>query len=336
MTYHRKPPPLPAHLVDKARGASFMQAIQSLGLDFKRITATEMAGPCPGCGGDDRFRFNTKKLTFLCRQCGAKGGDAIALIQLARGVPFREAVEDLAGESADDARPTPAPVPIVKPKATDDGAHEAFILRMAAKAIARMRPVAGTDGEAYLRDVRKINTSVLVDVLNSTAAIGWDPESFFREDGHRLDQRYLGAIVAVMTDPLTAKPTGGISRTYIDQGQKVAKAKGLGPAGIVRLSPDEDVLGGLHLAEGLETALDMMAKGLRPMWSCGSTSIMAKMPVVSGIECITILADHDENGAGERAALELEKRWREAAREVLAVAPAAPGDFNDITMRSAS
>jgi putative DNA primase/helicase len=131
----------------------------------------------------------------------------------------------------------------------------------------------------------------------------------------------------------TGKPTGGISRTYIHEGKKVGKAKGLGPAGIVRLTPDEDVTNGLHLAEGLETALDMMAKGLRPMWSCGSTSIMAKMPVVSGIECLTILADHDENGAGERAALELEQRWREARREVLVVAPAAPGGFNDITMR---
>jgi Toprim domain len=206
---------------------------------------------------------------------------------------------------------------------------------MAAKAVASMVPILGTPGEAYLRDVRKINTGALVDVLSSTAAIGWDPESFFREDGHRLDRRNLGAIIAIMTDPLTGAPTGGISRTYIHEGQKIGKAKGLGPAGIVRLTPDEDVLGGLHLAEGLETALAAMSKGLRPMWSTGSTSIMAKLPILAGIECITILADHDENGAGERAALELEQRWREAGREVLVVAPAAPGDFNDVIMRGA-
>jgi hypothetical protein len=51
-----------------------------------------------------------------------------------------------------------------------------------------------------------------------------------------------------MTDAVTAKPTGGISRTFLREGQKVGKAKGLGPAGIVRLTPDEDVLGGLHIA----------------------------------------------------------------------------------------
>jgi hypothetical protein len=35
--------------------------------------------------------------------------------------------------------------------------------------------------------------------------------------------------------------------------------------GIVRLSADEDVVLGLHLAEGLETALTTLAKGFRPV-----------------------------------------------------------------------
>jgi hypothetical protein len=196
-----------------------------------------------------------------------------------------------------------------------------------------MVPIIGTPGEAYLRDARKINTGALVDVLSVTDAIGWDPESFFREDGHRLDRRNLGCIVAVMTDALSGAPTGGISRTFIHEGQKLGKAKGLGPAGVVRLTPDEDVVGGLHIAEGLETALDMMAKGYRPMWSTGSTSIMSKLPVVGGIECITVIADHDENGAGEKAAREAGQRWREAGRQVRVRMPLSPGDFNDITMR---
>jgi hypothetical protein len=334
MSFHRKPP-IPAHLVDKARGASTMATLQGLDLRLKKNGPHELTGACPRCGGTDRFNINTTKGAWFCRGCDAKGGDGISLLMHVRGLPFREAVQDINGETGDIERPAPAPIAAPAKAAANEAAREAFILRMAAKAIAGMVPIIGTPGEAYLRDVRKIDTDEIGDVLGSTAAIGWDPESFFREDGHRLDGRRLGCIVAVMTDAVTGAPTGGISRTYIHEGQKVGKAKGLGPAGIVRLSPDDDVLGGLHMAEGLETALDMMARGLRPMWSCGSTSIMAKMPVVGGIECLTILADHDENGAGERAALELEKRWREAGREVLIVAPAAPGDFNDITMRGA-
>jgi len=335
VNYHRKPP-LSADAIERARGASFIQAYQGLGLKLKRVNASELAGPCPRCGGTDRFSINTKLQVWNCRGCVKGGGDAISLLSHVRALGFREAVENINGETGDVVRPAPAPIAApAKAKPDDDAAREAFILRMAAKAIAGMVPIVGTPGEAYLREERKIATSAIADVLTVVDAVGWHPECFFQEPGHRLDGKRLGAILAIMTDAVTGAPTGGISRTYIHEGRKVGKAKGLGPAGIVRLTPDEDVLGGLHLAEGLETALDMMARGLRPMWSCGSTSIMAKMPVVGGIECLTILADHDENGAGERAALELEQRWLEARREVLAVAPVTPGDFNDITMRGA-
>jgi hypothetical protein len=61
VSYHRKPPPLPAHLVDKARGASIIATIQGLNLKLKRITTHEMAGPCPRCSGTDRFNINTTK-----------------------------------------------------------------------------------------------------------------------------------------------------------------------------------------------------------------------------------------------------------------------------------
>jgi putative DNA primase/helicase len=96
-----------------------------------------------------------------------------------------------------------------------------------------------------------------------------------------------------------------------------------------RLSEDADVLEGLHIAEGLETALDVMAEGFRPCWSTGSTAIMAKFPVLSGIEALTIIADHDLNGAGLRAASEAADRWQTAGRETHVFQRETPGDFND-------
>jgi putative DNA primase/helicase len=208
-------------------------------------------------------------------------------------------------------------------------------LEIASRIIREIEPIAGTRGETYLRDARRIDTGATANVLERINAIGWHPACLFREEGHSLDGKRRGCIVAIITDAATGKPTGGISRTYIHEGLKVTKAKGLGPAGIVRLTADEDVLSGLFLTEGLETALDMMARDFRPIWSCGSTSIMAKFPVLSGIESISILADYDSNGAGERAARELEQRWLHAGREALILAPLAPGDFNDIAMRVA-
>lgn len=118
-----------------------------------------------------------------------------------------------------------------------------------ARIIGELAPLKDTPGEAYLRDVRRIDVSVISNVLGRTDAIGWHPSVYFNEPGHELHTQHLGAIVGVMTDAVTACPTRAISRTYIHNGRKIGKAKTLGaPAGIVRLTPDEDVLEGLHLA----------------------------------------------------------------------------------------
>jgi hypothetical protein len=198
-----------------------------------------------------------------------------------------------------------------------------------------MRPVRGTRGERYLREVRRIDTDVVADVLERVDVIGWRSRAYFHEPGHELHGQRLGCIVGVMTDPVTALPTGGISRTYIDENlHKVCKAKTLGsPAGIIRLTRDEDVAYGLCLAEGLETALSAMAKGFQPVWSTGSAALMKTFPVLNGIECLTVIADHDASGAGEGAAREVEARWRRAGREARIFMSESPGDLNDLLQR---
>ena len=213
----------------------------------------------------------------------------------------------------------------------DDNAHKARDLASAAAYIREMRPVRGTPGERYLGEIRRIDTDTIADVLERTDAIGWHPRVYFHEPGHPLHGQRLGCIISVMTDPLTARPTGAIDRTYISEGRKVTKAKTLGsPTGIVRLTPDEDVLSGLNLAEGLETSLTAMALGLRPMWATGSTETMKKFPVLAGIDCLTIIADHDANGSGETAAREVEAAWRCEGRETRIFMADRLGDLNDV------
>jgi Toprim domain len=223
----------------------------------------------------------------------------------------------------------PAPEPAPEPPS-------AFVREQIARVVAGLVPILSSPGEAYLRDVRRIDTGTIADVLERTGAIGWHESVLFRETDHPLDGKRIGAIIAIMADPLTAEPTGGISRTYVHNGKKVVKAKGLGPAGIVRLSPDDEVTHGLHISEGLESALAAMSIGFRPMWSTGSTVLMASLPALPGVEALTILADHDESGAGERAAREAGRRWRDAGRQVRLVMPKQPGDVNDIIMRGAA
>jgi putative DNA primase/helicase len=221
----------------------------------------------------------------------------------------------------------PAPRRPTQPSRDDD--RIARVRACTRQIVSEIVSIVGTPGETYLRETRRIDTSAIADVLDRADAIGWHPSVLFREEGHALHDKRIGCIVAVLTDPVTAAPTGGITRTYLHEGRKITKAKGLGPAGITRLDLDERVLGGLFLAEGLETALAAASIGLRPMWSVGSTAIMARLPVVGGIEAITVLADNDANGAGERAARELAARWTEARKSVRLWIPTSAGDFND-------
>ena len=315
---------IPSDRIERASAVRIEDETERRGI--KLIGRVDRCGPCPQCGGKDRFSINVRKQVFLCRGCAARG-NVIALVRFLDGCGFHEAVECLTGERGPAPRPHDAPR---RPTPREDEGDK-HALRIAGLIVGGIAPLRGTPGEACLREVRKIDTGEIADVLERTDAIGWHSSVLFREEGHSLDGKRLGAIIAVMTDPVTAEPTGGISRTYLDPGgRKVGKAKTLGsPAGIIRLSEDADVLEGLHIAEGLETALAGMSIGLRPMWATGSTALMTKFPILPGIEALTIIADHDANGAGERAAGEVASRWREAGKETRIIVREGIGDIND-------
>jgi hypothetical protein len=319
---------LPREAIDRARQVNILPTAQRFVI-LKRVAANQWAGPCPGCGGDDRFRLNPKKQAFLCRQCGAKGKGSIDIVMLALGCDFRAALEQLEG---------PLPAAPKEPAKSERPPSDADLLKSASLIVSQLAPLAGTPGEAFLRKVRRIDCDAIADVLAEPYAIGWHSALYFsqpdpEEPFHELHGKRLGAIVAILTDPVTALPTGAISRTYIGpDGAKIGKAKSLAGSGIVRLSRDEDVLEGLHLTEGLESALFGMAIGFRPMWSTGSTSQLKAFPTLAGITRLTIFADRDPSGVGEGAALEVDRRWREAGAGKVRVRRIKDGfgDLNDL------
>jgi hypothetical protein len=324
---------IPAHMIERAHAVRIEDETARRGI--KLVGRVDRCGPCPLCGGRDRFGVNIKKQLWNCRGC-SKGGDVIALVQFIDGCDFREAVECLTGERA---RVPNGTAPKAKIIATDD--REARALMSAKQIMSEMVPILGTPGERYLRDVRKIDTSAIADVLERTDAIGWHPAVYFNSpkdypvlgtSEHPLHGQRLGAIIGVMTDIVTAEPTGAISRTYLSPGgTKVGKAKTLGsPRGIIRLSPDDEVLEGLFIAEGIETALTGMANfGFRPTWVTGDRMLMADFPILNGIEALNIIVDIDKSGDGEKAAQKARDRWLEAGREVNWILP-KDGDLNDV------
>jgi putative DNA primase/helicase len=62
----------------------------------------------------------------------------------------------------------------------------------------------------------------------------------------------------------------------------------------VKLDPASDTL---HIGEGIETALAARQLGLTPAWATGSAGMIAKFPMIEGVECLRILAEIGEASA---------------------------------------
>ena len=331
--------------LDRARAVPVLELAEHHGVKLKKQGA-EHHGACPVCGGRDRFALLAKN-RWHCRGCGV-GGDAIKFQTHVNGLSFVDAVKALIGEDAgtpNRRQPTPeenaARMTREAERRRVEAEEQQRNASSVAKIIAQLQPLAGTPGETYLRDVRKIDVNhwAVRRALEDVDTLGWCERVYFREEGHELHGQWLGAIVAILTDPTTAERTGGITRTYIHRSVKIGKAKslgGVGRLGIIRLSPDDEVGGGLHLCEGLETALSGMSDprmNFLPMWAAGSTSQMKDFPVLAGVECLTIVADNDENEASVKAASAAYWRWKDAGREVHIRQPKERGDLNDIRRR---
>lgn len=86
--------------VAQARAVPILDAAVQMGARLKRV-GHEHVGPCPSCGGRDRFAVHPAKGVWNCGHEGGAGGDAIALVQHVEGCTFATAVEILTG------RPSP-------------------------------------------------------------------------------------------------------------------------------------------------------------------------------------------------------------------------------------
>lgn len=152
---------------------------------------------------------------------------------------------------------------------------------------------------------------------------------------HRHPSGYVGpALVAVVTHAATGEPMT-LHRTWVrPDGRKADLDKprllwgGLPKAeGVVRLWPHDEVTLGLAVAEGIESAL-AAAHGFTPVWACLDAGNVAALPVLPGIESLTIVADHDPTGLTK--AETCARRWAEAGVEVRVwCSPVQGADFND-------
>ena len=86
---------IPSDLIERAGAVRIEDEIERRGI--KLVGWVDRCGPCPQCGGKDRFSINVRKQVFLCRGCAARG-NVIALVRFLDGCSFHEALEYLTGE----------------------------------------------------------------------------------------------------------------------------------------------------------------------------------------------------------------------------------------------
>jgi hypothetical protein len=305
---------IPAEAIEHARERDILKVAEQF-TRLRKEAANEFVGPCPQCGGTDRFGVNVRKRVFNCRQCDVKGG-VIDLMMLAEGVDFKRAVELLAGETWKASEPRREPVR----KRESDADNNLGLARVIWKETLPL----GDESHAYFAG-RKIDISAAPDL----GGLRYHPRCPWGSGGG-----FAPCIVARFSDPVTGE-RHGIWRRRIDIHET---PRSLGPmAGcVIRLWPDDEVTTGLVIGEGVETVLAAATRIrhlgtlLQPAWAAGGTGNLRALPVLAGIEVLTILVDHDEKGDGERAAAACAERWIDAGREVVRLTPKLVGDFNDV------
>lgn len=298
-----------APLRDVCRG-KWPSLLVMLGVDRRYLSGKH--GPCPICGGKDRFRFDDKDGLgkWICNHCGA--GDGFALLMKLRGWDFKqtaEEVEAIVGKAE----------LTVQRRSRDQESLRAAMNRMWTSG----KPLSVGDPVAYYLESRGV---VLEDF---PATLRYVERCRYQDDGS-----FHPAMIAKVQAPDGSPQI--IHRTYLNgNGGKADLPKPrmlmpgkFGKGSAIRLAPAADVLG---VAEGIETALSASILFSVPVWAAVNAGMMMAWEPPETVKELIIFADNDATFAGQSAAYALAHRLsvRKDVRVDVAVPPKA-GDWNDV------
>jgi putative DNA primase/helicase len=296
-------------LKDRAQGR-WSGILPALGIGESFLTGKH--GPCPMCGGKDRWRWDNRegRGTWICSRCGA--GDGIALVMQINGWHFRKAAEQIEAVLGSSWADEP------KRERSDREKRDAMNkLWRSSKAIEANDPVG-----RYLG--RRVGLTCFPTCLRTASNLHYQSD---RSSFHP-------AMIAMVTAPDGAPSS--VHRTYLTaDGRKasVDEPRRMMPGTIakgsaVRLAPPMGVLG---IAEGIETALSASALFAVPCWAAVNAGMLAAWQPPPEVKRILIFGDNDPGYAGQAAAYALARRLASDKCALEVHVPADPGaDWNDV------
>jgi hypothetical protein len=216
--------------IEQARKADILATVMSFPtVQLKQNGTAEWKGPCPSCGGTDRFSVNVKKQVCNCRKCDIKG-DVIHFVEVMTGGGFidsceyinktprpdrtrDETLEEKAARLAKNAKRQAE----YRAREEEQARIEAAKAKRDEEAITavldRAVPLAGTFGEAYLRARGLTPHRRLTGDIRFVSDLDyWGA----KDNGVRsvVHLATLPAVIAVIRDFSSA--IIGISQTYLD------------------------------------------------------------------------------------------------------------------------
>ncbi len=248
------------------------EVVERLALAALRPHSGELVGPCPVCGGRDRFAIHQTKAVFNCRICGGHGG-VVQLVQHVMGCDYGAAVDWLLGDA--DLEISEAELQRRKEKrARDEARQRAASGRFRRQAISDARAIwqRSRDGNlgvvaAYLA-ARGISREMLPQIPRALHFIADHPyvkridrEPVTMHRGPAMIAAIHGPgddIVAVHQTWVDRSPPHGKARIVFDGEEQPAKlVRGSKKGGAIRLYTPRGA-DTLVMGEGIETTLSAL------------------------------------------------------------------------------
>ena len=297
---------------DLARG-HWKTLLPALGVDSRFLINRH--GPCPICGGEDRFRWDNQNEEggFICGQCG--GGDGFDLARKVTGQPFGKVLQEVERLLGKEANLAPS-----------SNAGEESRIKRAMQSIwsGARRPNADDPLGVYLNN--------RLGRFWAFYGVRYNPGVWHYE----AQARFPAMVTQIVTPEGQAV---NLHLTYLrEDGRKadVAKAKlvmaGKLPDGCaIRLGPERERMG---VAEGIETAMSAAILFKIPVWACVNGTLLAKWQPPEAAKEILIFGDNDQNFTGQAKAYHLANRLEvQFKRKATVLIPPQPGhDWNDHLM----